>query len=109
MEIIVVFVTTSSQDEAETMAMKLLEGHWVACANILPDMTSIFSWQGEICREKEVLMILKTRQDLFDQVARVVKQYHHYSVPEIIAVPLVSGTEDYLMWVRENTKGKNHE
>ncbi len=87
MEIIVVFVTTSSQDEAETIAMKLLEGHWVACANILPGMTSIFSWQGEICREKEVLMILKTQRDLFDQVARVVKEHHHYSVPCLKLLP----------------------
>ncbi len=86
--------------------MKLLEGHCVACANILPGVTSLFSWQGKICREEEVLMILKTRKDRFDQVARVVKKYHSYSVPEIIALPVLEGSEDYLTWVRDNTKPK---
>lgn len=106
MEEIVVFVTTSNQAEAEEIAMKLFEGECIACANILPGMVSIFSWQGAICREEEVLMILKTRKALFDSVVRLVKQHHSYDVPEIIALPILSGSADYLTWLRENTKSK---
>lgn len=104
MEEIVVFVSTSGQAEAEEIAKQLLAEKLVACVNILPGITSLFPWEGKICREEETLMMLKTRKALFDPVARLVKKYHSYSVPEIIALPIVAGSEDYLTWLRENTK-----
>lgn len=104
MDEIVVLVSTADKVAAEKIARHLVEEGLAACANILPQVTSIFSWKGETCREEETLMMLKSRKALFDQVVETIKKYHSYSVPEIIALPIVAGSEDYLNWLRENTK-----
>jgi len=104
MEEIIVFVTTATKAEAETIAEQLVQTKLAACANILPHVTSIFSWEEKICKEEETLIILKSRKALFDPLAETIKKHHSYSVPEIIALPIVAGSEDYLSWLRKNTK-----
>ncbi len=104
MEEIVVFVSTANRAEAEKIANQLLSAKLVACANILPQITSLFSWEGKICREEETLIILKTRKALFESAAEAIKAHHSYRVPEIIALPLVAGSKEYLNWLRDNTK-----
>ncbi len=103
MEEIVVYITAPSQAEAEKIGAALVEARLAACVNILPSITSIYSWKGEICREAEVLMIVKSRRSIFDRLIEKVKQLHTYSLPEIIALPILAGSEDYLTWIRENT------
>jgi periplasmic divalent cation tolerance protein len=100
---IVVFITTPSKEEGEKIGSYLVENRFAACANILPSVSSIFAWEGKICHEQEALVILKTKRDLFERLSEEVKKRHRYSVPEIIALPLVEGSLDYLKWIRENT------
>lgn len=103
MEEITVFITTATKADAEKIGTFLVETKLAACANILPGVTSIFSWKGKTCTEEEVLMIVKSRKALFSKLTEAVKKMHSYSNPEIIALPILDGSEDYLQWLRENT------
>lgn len=100
---ITILITGSSEEEAGRIGKTLVEERLVACANIIPKIRSIFSWKGEICDENEVLMILKSKESLFQQIEERVKTLHSYDVPEIIALPIHSGSEDYLRWIEEVT------
>ncbi|MBI3609795.1 MAG: divalent-cation tolerance protein CutA [Nitrospirae bacterium] len=101
---IVVLITTPSSREARTIGRRLVEEKLAACANIIPQVESLFYWQGKICRERESLMVLKTRQSSFDRLVKRVKSLHSYSVPEIIALPIIRGSKDYLRWIRKTTR-----
>lgn len=101
MENIVVFITASSEDEAAVIARALVEARLAGCVNIIRGIRSIYSWQGKIEDEAEVLMVAKTRKNLFEGLAEKVKELHSYSVPEIIALPLAEGSEAYLKWLKE--------
>jgi periplasmic divalent cation tolerance protein len=103
---IVVYVTAPAEEEAEKIARALVENKLAACANIVKNMRSIYRWQGKIEDEAEVLMIVKTRKEHFAHIREMVKQLHSYSVPEIIALPIVEGSEDYLAWMREETSNQ---
>jgi periplasmic divalent cation tolerance protein len=96
-------VTCPSGSEAETMARQLLEEHLVACVNIAGRIRSLFHWKGEIARESESLLLMKTRGELFDDLCRRVRELHPYEVPEVVAVPISVGNPAYLEWVREST------
>jgi periplasmic divalent cation tolerance protein len=96
---IVIFVTAKDKKEASTMAKGLLEVKLIACANILDGVQSLFWWQGKIDSSKEVLLILKTKNNLFKKVVSKVKSLHSYQKPEIIALPIINGSEDYLNWI----------
>ncbi|MFQ5779508.1 MAG: divalent-cation tolerance protein CutA [Nitrospiria bacterium] len=100
---IVVFITTPTKEEGEKIGRLMVEKRLAACANILSSVTSFFAWEGKICREEESLVILKSRQALFERLSEAVKKHHSYSVPEIIALPLVAGSADYLKWIQDNT------
>lgn len=103
MENIAVFITASNENEAAVIAHALVEARLAGCVNILRNIRSIYSWQGKIEDEAEVLMIAKTQKNLFAQLTEKVKGLHSYSVPEIVAVPLIDGAEDYLKWLKEVT------
>ncbi|HHT9129235.1 MAG TPA: divalent-cation tolerance protein CutA [Candidatus Brocadiaceae bacterium] len=100
---IVIFVTASSINEARKIGRTLVEEGLVACCNISQSIESIFKWQGNINVENEVLIILKTKENLFNAVEKRVKQLHSYEVPEIIALPIIQGSKDYLDWVAKET------
>ena len=103
MENIVVFITASNEDEAANIARALVEGRFAACVNIVRNLRSIYSWQGKVEDESEVLMLVKTQKKLFHSLSQKVRELHSYSVPEIIALPIVEGSEDYLKWLKEVT------
>lgn len=97
------FITSSNEDEAAKISRALVEARLAGCVNIIKNIRSIYSWQGKIEDEKEVLMILKTQKTLFDSLMKKVKELHSYTVPEIIALPIVDGSVEYLKWLREVT------
>jgi len=101
-----VMVTASSREEAEKIATTLLERKLIACANILGPVSSRFWWQGKIDSAEEYIIFMKTKRELFDQVADSVKQLHSYEVPEIIALPIVEGAKPYLEWINSSLTGK---
>ena len=101
---IVVLITTPSLKEARTIGRKLVEEKLAACVNIIPQIASLFHWQGKICRERESLMVIKTQRSCFDRLVKRVKSLHSYSVPEIIALPIIRGSKDYLRWIRTATR-----
>jgi len=99
---IIVLITTPSLREARAIGRKLVEEKLAACANIIPQLESLFSWKGKIRRERESLMVLKTTEACFARIEKRVKSLHSYSVPEIIAVPILRGSKDYLRWIRDS-------
>jgi periplasmic divalent cation tolerance protein len=103
-EAIVVLVTCGTEDEAAEIAHVLVEERLVACVNILSPVHSIYRWEGKIWDEKEWLLIMKTQKKRFEDLEKKVKSLHSYSVPEIIALPIVEGSASYLKWLEENTE-----
>lgn len=103
-EFIVAFVACGSEEEAVKIANALVEERLAACANIVAPIRSIYRWEGKICDEKEWLLLVKTERSRFDGVRQRVKSLHSYSVPEIIALPIVEGSAAYLRWVEEMTR-----
>jgi len=95
---LVVLVTATNEAQARRVARKLLQSKLAACVNFVP-VESMFLWQGEIQEEEEVLLIIKTRADAFDELAAAVRSSHTYDTPEIIGVPVVIGSLDYLRWI----------
>jgi len=101
---IVLFITTSSSEEAYKIAQALLNQRKAACVNIVPRVSSLFWWQGNIESEQESLLIIKTKAPQLDEIVRLVKELHSYDVPEIIALPIVGGNQDYLEWIDKEVK-----
>ena len=100
---VVVYITAPTDEEAALIAKSLVESKLAACVNIIRSIRSIYSWQGRIEDDTEVLMIVKTQQELFEPLSSRVKELHSYDVPEIIALPIIEGSEDYLKWLRDST------
>lgn len=98
---IVVMVTTANKEEAETIAQRLLEARLIACANIVGSVQSRFLWLGKIDVVEEYLVLMKSRKGLFKRLSETVTALHSNEVPEIIALPLVDGSNDYLAWLAE--------
>ena len=100
----VVLVTVSSDAEATKVARGLVEKRLAACVNVVPGVRSIYRWQGDVKDDRELLLVVKTREELLPQVVDAVKSLHSYTVPETIALPVVGGAGAYLDWVRETTQ-----
>ena len=100
-----VLVTVGSADEGDRLARALVEERLAACVNRVKSVQSIYRWQGRVESGVEELLIVKTRRDLFPRVKERVQQLHSYSVPEIIALPIVEGSESYLRWLQEELSG----
>jgi periplasmic divalent cation tolerance protein len=103
-EYIVVFITAGSQEEARMIGDTLIGQRKAACVNIIPQINSLFRWEGKIEDDRESLLLVKTRAELFPEVVDAVKSVHSYDVPEIIALPIVEGSQDYLKWIGEETE-----
>jgi periplasmic divalent cation tolerance protein len=105
-EFIIVLITCPNKEVGEQVANALLERKLAACVNMVAPVTSLYTWKGEINRDEEMLLIVKSRADLFEsELIPAVKAVHPYEVPEIIALPVLMGSEDYLGWIREVTRG----
>lgn len=100
---LIVFVTVSSKEEAEKIAEGVLGEKLAACVNIIDTVHSHFWWQGKIDNAKEALLIIKTKKALINKLIRKVKSVHSYELPEIIALPIIYGSKEYLDWVNEST------
>lgn len=100
-DFIVVYVTVGSAEEGEKLARALVEERLAACVNRVKSMESVYRWQGKVETASEELLIMKSRKDLFPAVEKRVRELHSYSVPEIIALPLVAGSAAYLGWLGE--------
>jgi periplasmic divalent cation tolerance protein len=97
-------VTIDDLEKAAQIAKILVEKKLVACVNIVPKIRSIYFWKGQVCDDSEVLMIMKTRGDLFDELRTAVKELHPYEVPEIISWNIEQGLESYLKWIDDVTE-----
>lgn len=96
-------MTSPDREEARKIARILLEERRAACVSIWPKGESYFWWEGKIDREEEFLLIAKTREELLPDLIEVVKKIHSYDVPEIVALPIIGGSRDYLDWLGEET------
>jgi periplasmic divalent cation tolerance protein len=103
-DIVMITVNCASVKEAELISGYLLKTRLVACANILPGVRSRFWWKGKIDHANEAMLVMKTRRVNFKAVLKEVKRLHSYEVPEIIALPIMDSSPEYLKWVKTNTK-----
>ena len=94
----VVLTTTGSREEAERIAQALISENLAACINLVP-ITSIYRWEGEICNDEEIQLIIKTDLNRFAQIQARITQLHSYDLPEIIAMPITQGSPGYLNWI----------
>ena len=102
---IVVFVTCSTEKETKKIARTLVGKKLAACVNIIPKISSLYWWQGKIESSKELLLVIKTKKTHLKKLIKEVKAIHVYTVPEIIALPIIEGNRDYLDWIDNSIKG----
>jgi periplasmic divalent cation tolerance protein len=100
---LIIFCTTASEQEAATISKTVVEEGLAACVNIIPQIRSIYRWKEKICDEREMLIIIKTREDLFDKIRSRIRELHTYEVPEITAIQLDKGNAAYLQWIEAVT------
>ncbi len=94
----IVLVTAASQTEAAQIAEVLIAAKLAACVSLMP-IRSIYTWQGEVCREEEWQLVIKTDLALFSALENKIRQIHSYETPEIIALPIATGSQPYLNWL----------
>jgi len=99
-----VFISCQDSSEAKKLVESLLADQIIACAQVIPIVESFYRWQGQIVNDRECLLMLKTRQRHFAAIEQRVRALHSYDVPEIIAVPLVEGSTEYMKWIDEQTQ-----
>ena len=104
--IILVYITAKDKNQARAIGRALVREKYVACANIIDRINSLFFWEGNLCDGSEAALIVKTRKSLLDKVIKRVKELHTYSVPCIVALPIAGGNPDFLKWVRQETERK---
>ena len=97
------YITAGSRDEAKKIGRALVEARLAACANVIDGMESVYWWEGKLTEDREAVLIVKTRADLVPAVTAKVKELHSYSVPCVVALPILDGNPDYLGWVRAET------
>lgn len=98
-----VLTTTARKQEAQQIAQTLVEECLAACVQILGPITSTYRWQGAIETSEEWLCLMKTRQELYPQLEAAIRRIHPYEVPEILAVPVIAGSQSYLTWLAGET------
>ena len=103
---IIVFMTAGSVDEANRLADMLVDKRLAACVQIMPEMESVYRWQGKVERQREVLLVAKTLSSKFAELEREVVKLHSYETPEIVAFPLTAGSAPYLEWLSANVSEK---
>lgn len=96
---IVVLSTCASAEEAQRLARALVEKRLAACVNVLPGVRSVYRWQDAIEDQEELLLVIKTNRTLLEELRDEIERLHSYEVPEVIALPIVDGSERYLAWM----------
>lgn len=104
---LVVLITTSNSEEAETLAQKIVVSKLAACVQIMPQMKSFYFWEGSIQQDAEHLLLIKTLSEKFAELETFIKKNHSYEVPEIVALSAEKVSESYLNWTRKYLMSEN--
>lgn len=99
----VIYCTVPNDFSANLIASTLVDENLAACVNIVPSVTSVYKWEGSVQTDSELLLIIKTQQSKFNDVEKRIKELHENSIPEIIAVPIIKGSEEYQNWIIKET------
>lgn len=102
-EAIVILCTVPSVEVGEALGRGLVEARLAACVNVVPGLSSIYRWEGEIRTDREAQLLIKTRRSLLDRASEHLRASHPYDVPEILALPVAGGSEAYLRWIAGET------
>ncbi len=103
-EALVVITTTETQSDGERLARLLVERELAACVQVVPQMVSVYRWQEKVEQASESLLLIKTTRSAYPQIEDAIKRNHSYQTPEIIALPVESGSDDYLDWLTSSVK-----
>lgn len=99
----IILTTCANRYEAENIALYLLEEKYAACVNLVPQITSIYRWEGKIVKEEELLLLIKTKVHLFNMIKDTITNLNLYNVPEIIMLEIKHGNKEYLDWLSKET------
>lgn len=105
MSVSLVYINTADRAEARRIGLAIVHARLAAAANIIPEISSIFHWQGEVRDRSEAMLVLKTKSELIDEIVDKVRSLHSYECPPIVVVPVAAGDPDYLAWVDCETGG----
>lgn len=105
MDLRLVYMTAGSRDEAKKIGRALVEERLAACANVIDGMESVYWWQGKLTEDREAVLIAKTRAELVPALTQRVKELHSYTVPCIVALPILAGNPAYLEWLTAEAAG----
>jgi len=101
-ERLIVFCTVATAADAERIARALVAERVAACVNVVPGLVSVYRWKGNVERDDEHLLVIKTRADRFEALRQTVLSLHPYELPELVALPIAAGHAPYLAWLDEN-------
>lgn len=99
----VIYCTVPNEFSANLIASTLIDENLAACVNIVPSVTSMYKWEGTVQTDSELLLIIKTQQSKFEEVEQRIKELHENTIPEIIALPIIKGSEEYQNWIVKET------
>lgn len=102
---VVALSTVATAEDAERIARSLVEKGVAACVNVVPGVVSFYRWKGRLERDAEVLLVIKTRGERFEQLKAALLAEHPYEVPELVALPIAGGHERYLEWLEDSVRG----
>jgi periplasmic divalent cation tolerance protein len=103
MTCVIVFTTAGSQAEADKIANALLNAHAASCVQ-MNEIKSVYHWKGKIAHENEIHLTIKTRDELYPKVQKIILENHSYEIPQIVKVPITGGLPAYLDWIKDETK-----
>lgn len=103
-EYIQLFTTTEKKEDAEIISQEVVEKRLAACVQIMGPITSTYWWKEKVEKTEEWLCIMKTKRDLYEDLEQAILSIHPYEVPEIVAVPIVAGSQSYLEWLEQEVK-----
>ncbi|MBY0450750.1 MAG: divalent-cation tolerance protein CutA [Cyanobacteria bacterium] len=101
-------ITVASETEARDLALLLVNSGLAACVNIIPGIQSIYQWQGALCEDKELLLVVKTEAVQIQPIADLLSEHHSYTCPELISLPIAEGSQAYLDWLLSHSQGPAH-
>lgn len=104
---VVILVTAASKRECRKIARHLVEAKLAACVNITQPLQSIYRWEGKVADEREFQLLIKSTRDLFGEIKAAISKIHSYHTPEIICLPIIDGSRNYLQWVEDSVKQPN--
>ena len=102
MQAIVVVTTVGTEEQAYQIARELVARRQAACVNVLPGMRSIYRWKGKICKDGELLLVIKTLAEEFEGVSATIRELHSYELPEVLSFPVAQGEANFLEWIRSS-------